>query len=168
MKFRFPVLPASFDLPERGPSGAPSEGGDPVENPVDDSPAEGSGGDERGPSGAASEGRGDPTGPPLSQEGTPEGPPNPYREHPYRAHPYEETPPPASSGAEVEDVPAAPDEPSAKKDQGDEFGAARAVLNAQPDFGQQAMDAAAKELPGAGMRALVIRAAQLASKGIPA
>jgi hypothetical protein len=68
----------------------------------------------------------------------------------------------------VEDDGGAPAEPSAKRDQPDEFGSARAVLNRLPDFGAAYMDKAAEEMPGAGMRALVIRAAQIAAKGIPA
>jgi hypothetical protein len=72
----------------------------------------------------------------------------------------------------VEDASQEPAEPSAEdlnsSDEARNYRAATALLSTLPDLGSAHMEQAQREMPDAGMRQLVIRAAQIAKGGIPA
>jgi hypothetical protein len=173
MRFQFPALPASVELPaapERPPSGVASDVDNSVDDPVDNSPAEGPGEPERPPSRVATEPRGRLQG----SERPPSGAAiNPM--YPYRANPYEETPGTSSSRAEVEDDPS----PRHDEDQDDgddarlppfDFAAASALLRTLDPVTDLRLNKMARAQLGPTAKAtdVIIRAAQLASKGIPA
>lgn len=161
MKFRLPPFPASVSLPE-SPQRADV---DPPSESVDNSAGDPSGGTDRADDDPPSEPKGRTESPHRADTRPPL-----RRKAPYNNNPYEETAGLPSSGAEVEGSDPAPAEPSAELDQSTEtdYRAAFDVLRTLPDLGSQFMAIAQKEMPGAGMRDHVIRAAHIASKGISA
>lgn len=164
MKFRLPHFPASVILPETPDRADEHPPSGPVDNSADDphdDPDRADTDPPYGPKGRTGSPHRADTRPPLR------------RKAPYRANPYEETSGLSRSGAEVEDSARPPAEPSAtddldSMDEARDYRKATAILHTLPDLGSQFMAAARDESPDAGMRQLVIRAAQLAKGGIPA
>lgn len=167
MRFRLPDLPASVSLPERASGERGSRSSKPVEGPVDN-PPEGAPATTESPS----EGRGTDLRGPLGRDQRPS--------HQRALIPlYTSTTNTSRAGglcdhvAELEGagpVIVAPTEKNdlASDDDSARYTAARNILSRFADLGAQFMERAQSEIPEATLREMVIRAAQLAAKGIPA
>jgi hypothetical protein len=155
MRFRLPPLPASVELPERGPDEAASH----VENPVDDTSQ---GASDKGPEEATSDAKG---GLRKAQRGPDEAPLIPM--YPYEELPYKDS---GSSpyGAEEEDTqPPAVAPPAEKLNLGfdPDYKEARALLARLPDLGGTFLTAARAALGDeTPLAELVIYAGRLAKE----
>ncbi|WP_242890191.1 hypothetical protein [Actinomadura litoris] len=180
MGFRLPHFPASVAIPEKGESGDEATPSGPVDNdrePVDNSADDHGDGDKRGDARAPLPGERGPAGVPLSgQRGTRQGPTGvPARvplspSSPSTTYPSKEEHPSSvlSQRAELEGAPAQAAE-TIKEPEFDFPSACAFLLQVAPEIQAAAVARAERELgKGAPNETLRIRAAQIATKGIPA
>lgn len=168
MRFRLPEFPASVVVPER-PAGPVDNDSTPVDNPVDNSPQGGPGDDERGDQTSRLSVRGGTRRPASGDERgdeTSRPTPSNYISGPsYKLYPSTSV---RSQQPEVEGSPASADDPS-KIPKFDLRRALCVLLEAAPETQAAAIAQAEQELGDAATNeALRIRAAEIASKGIPA
>lgn len=171
MRFQLPRFPASVELGGDLRGGPPEPPSDPVENPVDNTPGDPPPRPRGGPPEPPSSPRGGPGGPPSEPRGGPPGPPI----SPSKEHPSEEQLHPSVVLHPVADVEDSPAEPSERAHEPDElppldFEAASAFMRTLDPVTDLRLNKAARSQlgPRAPAQEIVIRAAQLAVKGIPA